>query len=101
MKYFINRQSGAASAAEAEEVGWDEESDDEAHTPNVIEATPVAKPKAPVLAKDRLEAPKPHDVLSQPDSEASYDFVSAATSKAGGSPRQIRKEEESEEEDWE
>jgi hypothetical protein len=49
-----------------------------------------------------LDIPRPHDVLSQPDSEASYDIVSAAASKAGGSPREIKRvDEESDEEDWE
>lgn len=40
-------------------------------------------------------------MLSQPDSDASYDLVSGAASRAGGSPRDIKKVEESDEEDWE
>ncbi|MCJ1312523.1 hypothetical protein MMC25_006197 [Agyrium rufum] len=43
------------------------------------------------------------DQHSQPDSDASYDLVSGATSRAPGSPKEERKkeEEESDEEDWE
>lgn len=45
---------------------------------------------------------KPSDVRSQPDSEASYDLVSGAPSRAGGSPKEMKKVDESEEEDdWE
>ena len=45
---------------------------------------------------------KPSDVMSQPDSEASYDLVSGAASRAGGSPKEIKKiEEDSDEDDWE
>jgi hypothetical protein len=104
-----NKSLGAASNAAEEEVGWDEESEDEAHTPNAEGSTPTlkSKPRLPSvppasLKSPNLEAPRPHDVLSQPDSEASYDIVSATASKAGGSPREIKRvEEESDEEDWE
>jgi hypothetical protein len=105
---MLNLHPGAATNAN-EEVGWDEESEDETNTPNAEGSTPTlkSKPKLPPSApspaiRSNLEAPRPHDVLSQPDSEASYDIISAATSKAGGSPREIKRvEEESDEEDWE
>jgi hypothetical protein len=97
-------------------VGWDEDSDDE--TPNAelegstatlgkkTETTDPATPKASSKkfsgkSKPTLEPPRPHDVLSQPDSDASYDLVSAATSKAGGSPRDVKTIEEDSDEDWE
>jgi hypothetical protein len=98
-----------AATNDNEEVRWDEESEDETNTPNAEGSTPTlkSKPKLPSVVhppalKGNLEVPRPHDVLSQPDSEASYDIISAATSKAGGSPREIKRvEEESDEEDWE
>ena len=111
---------GAASNV-AEEVGWDEDSDEENDTPNAeIEGSTATLGKRIVLptdpttpkasnskknsqskAKPTLEPPRPHDVLSQPDSDASYDLVSAATSRAGGSPRDVKTIEEESDEDWE
>lgn len=100
-------------------MGWDEDSDDEDHPKT------VAKPKAapgktvsnessttlhpatqvpdPALLKPS-EPRKSHDEKSQADSDASYDVVGAASgapSRAPGSPRESRKGDDSEEEDWE
>ena len=51
------------------------------------------------------EGRRSHDRQSQPDSDASYDLVSGATSRAPGSPKddkaKERKADESDEEDWE
>jgi hypothetical protein len=50
------------------------------------------------------EGRRSHDRQSQPDSDASYDVVSGATSRAPGSPKEDKakeKKEESDEEDWE
>lgn len=51
------------------------------------------------------EGRRSHDRQSQPDSDASYDLVSGATSHAPGSPKEEKskekRDEESEEEDWE
>jgi hypothetical protein len=54
------------------------------------------------------EGRKSNDQHSQPDSDASYDLVSGATSKAPGSPKEgkengeaVKKDNESDEEDWE
>jgi hypothetical protein len=97
---YTNHESGAVSNAKEEEVGWDEESDEEdANTPNASRSTTTlpkgAKPP-PVATHLR-----PSDVLSQPDSDASYDLVSGAASRAGGSPKEMKRVDESDEEDWE
>jgi hypothetical protein len=52
--------------------------------------------------KLKSEGRRSHDRQSQPDSDASYDLVSGATSRAPGSPKEEKaKERESDEEDWE
>ncbi|KAF2670429.1 BSD-domain-containing protein [Microthyrium microscopicum] len=92
---------GAVSNANEEGVAWDEDSDEEdTSTPNASRSTPtLPKGDKPLPISSNL---KPSDVLSQPDSDASYDLVSGAASRAGGSPREIKRIEESdEEEDWE
>jgi hypothetical protein len=104
-----------ATANETEEVGWDEDSDDEqegkASTPH-IEAEPknlvaqntndssstVNQSKSGASGL-KPEARRSHDEKSVADSEASYDIVSGATSRAASSPKE-RKTEESDE-DWE
>lgn len=56
-------------------------------------------------ADDKLlkpaESRKSHDEKSQADSDASYDVVSGAPSRAPNSPKESRKGDDSEEEDWE
>ncbi|KAF1981525.1 BSD domain protein [Aulographum hederae CBS 113979] len=118
-----------ASALPTDEPSWDEDSDsdqdDHTATPNPRSSTttlqaPVPEtsstPTPPSQAKP-AEALKPDDKdipgrrrsgdqLSQPDSDASYDLVSGATSRAPGSPREEKTrvgkvDEESDEEDWE
>lgn len=59
-----------------------------ADTPNADANTQTLKPSEPRRSQD---------AHSQPDSDASYDLVSGATSRAPGSPRK----EDEEEEDWE
>jgi hypothetical protein len=55
--------------------------------------------------KLKPEGRRSHDRQSQPDSDASYDLVSGASSRAPGSPKEEKakekKDEESDEEDWE
>jgi len=101
-------------------VGWDEDSDDEqtTSTPQGEKAEPSVSQQAndstttlqPVAAaeSDTLKPAtgrRSHDRQSQPDSDASYDLVSGATSRAPGSPKEDRpkekKSDESDEEDWE
>ncbi|MCJ1417350.1 hypothetical protein MMC32_003693 [Xylographa parallela] len=114
-----------------EEVGWDEDSDEEPSTPQA--KTPSTLPKlsnatsASTLTASTTIAPtssaeetstaetdtlkpneprKSQDQHSQPDSDASYDLVSGATSQAPPSPREDKKDhadknDDDEEEDWE
>jgi hypothetical protein len=87
-------------------VGWDEESDDEAANTPVAAGSTTLQPKAAPKSDDSLlkpsvASPRSHDVLSQPDSDASYDIVSGAPSRAGGSPKESKIDEHSDEEDWE
>ncbi|KAK5013646.1 hypothetical protein LTR16_004207 [Cryomyces antarcticus] len=107
-----------ASAEEEEQITWDassssgdEDDDDESLTPNP--ATPSLQPTSPHPIHEST-APQPtvstptdtdhlnptaephlsHDERSQADSDASYDIVSGATSRAPGSPRGLDKEKE-------
>lgn len=113
--------TGAASTEE--EVAWDEDSDSEGSTtPNNAAASSTttltknnaasASTKAEVQdSKGETDTLKPtesrrsHDQQSQAGSDASYDIVSGASSRAPGSPTQEAKvkavAEESDEEDWE
>ncbi|TKA61328.1 hypothetical protein B0A49_09923 [Cryomyces minteri] len=112
-------QHTGASAEEEEQVTWDassssgdEDDDDESLTPNP--AAPSLQPTSPHPIHEST-APQPtastptdtdhlkptaeprlsHDERSQADSDASYDIVSGATSRAPGSPRGLDKEKES------
>ena len=110
--------TGAATAEE--DVGWDEESDDETSIkadapamvsigrPASVESSTTIHPPPPnTIGHPHLkvsETRKSHDEKSQADSDASYDVVGAASgapSHAPGSPKDSRKGDESEEEDWE
>lgn len=100
-------------AAEAnEEVGWDEDSEDEAAPANkpvrpasVESSTTIHPPKADDNATLKPSEPrKSHDEKSQADSDTSYDVVGAASgvpSQAPSSPKEARKADDSDEEDWE
>lgn len=99
------------AASTEEEVGWDEDSDDEAgpaktakiDRPPSTESSMTINPPAKPASKS-TEARKSNDEKSQADSEASYDIVGARSgvpSQAPNSPKEIRKGEESDEEDWE
>lgn len=114
----------SVAASAEEEVGWDEDSDDEAAPSKATEhkrpastesSTTIHPPSAtaqtapPVPGQQTLLKPteprKSNDERSQPDSDTSYDVVGAASgnpSQAPNSPREARKsEDDSEEEDWE
>ncbi|KAJ9640774.1 hypothetical protein H2204_003063 [Knufia peltigerae] len=122
-----------ASANDTEEVGWDEDSDDDQvekqdgtqqKAPKVLVAqntndssttlhqTPTAQD--PGSLKPDSSGRRSHDEKSVADSDASYDLVSGATSRAPGSPKDdvvggakgatgvgADKIDESDEEDWE
>ncbi|KAL2428492.1 hypothetical protein ABEF91_008702 [Exophiala dermatitidis] len=113
-----------ASAHDTEEVGWDEDTDDEqgsASTPQLQQDQPPPKVLVAQNTSDSSTTVHPssaatdsgslkpetagrrsHDEKSVADSDASYDLVSGATSRAPGSPKDdLPKVEESDEEDWE
>ena len=99
-------------------MGWDEDSDDEtstkvakskveparsASTASSTTLHPATQTPDATLLKPE-ETRKSHDEKSQADSDGSYDVVGAASgapSHAPGSPKDSRKGDDSEEEDWE
>jgi hypothetical protein len=102
-----------ASANDTETVAWDEDSDaedDKPSTPQIKE--PQTSTSHPTndsnttlnQVKDagglKPEGRRSHDEKSVADSEASYDIVSGAPSRAASSPKE-KTVEESDEEDWE
>ena len=120
---------GAAKDPE-EEVRWDEDSDDEpstdtqsktatsaakspstaADTASIASSSTINPPAAESTANKDTELLKPSESRksnehSQADSDASYDLISGATSRAPGSPKEEKKKEsvaeQSDEEDWE
>jgi len=113
----------ASTPADEEEVAWDEDSDEDTSDdePTNKSATnlaasretlkPVADSTPKQAADDHLKPAQPrrsNDEKSVADSDASYDVVSGATSRAPsrapGSPPQDKKKaiaEESDEDDWE
>ncbi|KAL6714304.1 hypothetical protein ACLMJK_007727 [Lecanora helva] len=127
-----------AAKSPTESISWDDDSDsDQPSTPQQPGSTtpsvkPPTQPPAPAdsQASSTTTIPQPpssssttepaslkpndsrnsEDLHSQPGSDASYDLVSGATSRAPGSPKEARggngsgiggKAEEDEEEDWE
>lgn len=100
--------SAGASNQEEEDVAWDDEDDDDNPTPNKAAASSTTTLNAPAQNADK-ELPKPKsprrshedENKSVADSDASYDIVSGATSRATGSPKEKRKEDEDSEDDWE
>lgn len=119
--YFLRHSVEAAEerrrellkAAEAEEeVGWDEDSEDEAapstkpQRPASVESSTTIHPSKPAdnATLKPTEPRKSHDEKSQADSDTSYDVVGAASgvpSQAPSSPKEARKADDSDEEDWE
>ncbi|KAK0709749.1 hypothetical protein B0T26DRAFT_652745 [Lasiosphaeria miniovina] len=101
------------AASAEEEVGWDEDSDDEAAGPSKVtkadrpgsstSSITIHPPTAQALLKPN-EPRKSNDEKSQADSDASYDVVGARSgvpSQAPNSPKDSRKGDDSDEEDWE
>lgn len=102
---FNELTSPASSTNDTEEVGWDEDSDDDSpSTPQIME--PAASNVTPIHLSSSADASsntaissgqhlkvesgsrRSHDEKSVADSDASYDLVSGATSRAPGSPRE-------------
>ncbi|TQS38447.1 hypothetical protein Golomagni_01046 [Golovinomyces magnicellulatus] len=102
---------GAVEPSTQEDFGWDEESDDESEVesktitgPISAESSVTLHPKTQLKEERQLkpeESRKSQDDKSMADSDASYDVVGTASAIAPGSPQEIRKIDESEEEDWE
>jgi len=103
------------AAENDEEIRWDEDSDsDDALTPHDANSsqTTLKQPKSREQSasgqKDSsetatlkpVEPRKSNDQHSQTGSDASYDIVSGASSRAPGSPKEAKKEDDSDE-DWE
>ena len=108
----LTLQSGAATDPE-EEVAWDDEDEDDTSTPNqAINNNKAASESTTTLnattANDALKAPSPRrshedESKSVASSDASYDIVSGATSRATGSPKEEKKEvgKDDSDDDWE
>lgn len=110
-------------------MAWDEDSDSESDSPSTPQVTidQAGGTSPPSESPTSMNAPRPpsgnetlkatehrssNDQQSQADSDASYDLVSGATSRAPSSPRQREKsastassaakpDDDSDEEDWE
>ena len=102
-----------ATANDTEEVAWDEDSDDEDDknstpqtavpqlvTQNTNDSSATVNQSRPAVAGGlKPEGRRSHDEKSVADSEASYDIVSGAPSRAASSPKEKKAEES--DEDWE
>ncbi|KAK5166954.1 uncharacterized protein LTR77_007683 [Saxophila tyrrhenica] len=111
------RREVLKGAAQEEEVAWDDEDEDEpadaSTTPSAVKSNHAASASTSTLtqpANDSLRPASPRrsheDAKSVADSDASYDIVSGATSRAMGSPKEEKKEavkgaDESDDDDWE
>jgi hypothetical protein len=109
-------QVAGAASHPSEDIAWDEDSEDENSTTPVATAQSTGtlkKPTKPETAEkddDDTATLKPaeprrsNDLNSMAGSDASYDIVSGANSRAPGSPTtavDLKKVDESDEEDWE
>ncbi|KAI6860698.1 BSD-domain-containing protein [Hortaea werneckii] len=102
---------GAAAQPEEEEVGWGSDNEDESATPQAKSGKPTNDSSTTLNAtagsssNDLLKPKEPRrstDDKSVADSDASYDIVSGATSRAAGSPKEEKKEKSEEsDDDWE
>ena len=95
---------GAATDAD-DEVDWDDDEEDRSATPNVKPSnTSTTTLRATPSTAEHLQAPRrshEEENKSVADSDASYDMVSGATTGAASSPKEAKKDDESDEEDWE
>ncbi|KFH46362.1 BSD domain-containing protein C22A12.14c-like protein [Hapsidospora chrysogenum ATCC 11550] len=100
------------AAAEEDEVGWGDDSDDDEtadakpeapQKPASVTSSTTIQPAATEGTLKPVESRKSNDERSQADSEASYDVVGAAsgmTSQAPSSPKDSKKADDSDD-DWE
>ena len=111
MNWFLG-----AAADTSEEVAWDDEDDDNeaSSTPNAsnasnaVKSSHAASASTTTLTQGGLKASEPRrshedEAKSVADSDASYDIVSGATSRAMGSPKEEKRSgrDESDDDDWE
>jgi hypothetical protein len=102
------------AASAEEEVGWGDESDDEAapvkpadkplRPDSTASSTTIHPPASEKTHLKPSEPRKSHDEKSQADSDTSYDLVGAASgnpSQAPSSPKDSRKVDDSDDEEWE
>ncbi|KAI6848492.1 BSD-domain-containing protein [Hortaea werneckii] len=103
---------GAAAQPEEEEVGWGSDNEDESAAlqaksgkPTNDSSTTLNATAGSSSSNDLLKPKEPRrstDDKSVADSDASYDIVSGATSRAAGSPKEEKKEKSEEsDDDWE
>lgn len=97
-----------ATAETEEEVAWDDDEEEESTTPqpNAKASESTTTLNAPATTSNDLLKPKEsrrseEENKSVADSDASYDIVSGATSRAMGSPKDKEKKEDESDDDWE
>lgn len=110
------KDCSVTAASAEEEVGWDEDSEDEAAGPSddtkkdrpaSTESSTTIHPPSAAAAQTLLKPSAPrksNDEKSQADSDVSYDVVGVTSgnpSQAPNSPKESRKGDDSDEEDWE
>ena len=110
---ILNTFSLGAAADTSEEVAWDDEDDENeaSSTPNAVKSSHAASASTTTLTQPTVAGLKPSEprrshedeAKSVADSDASYDIVSGATSRAMGSPREEKRsgKDESDDDDWE
>lgn len=104
----VNSFTGATANPE-EEVAWDDDDDEESTTPNPTAKSAKASASTTTLTNPAADSDhlKPgrnssDENKSVADSDASYDIVSGAASRAQGSPREEKKKDaEESDDDWE
>lgn len=103
------------AAAAEDEVAWDDDSEEENEDEDEDETPPRSERPASIASAMTINPPaqnslksaeprKSNDEKSQADSEASYDVVGQAsgmTSQAPNSPKDTKKDDDSDDEDWE
>lgn len=95
-----------AHTEDEEPVGWDDDSENESESPSTPQvSSSSSKNNIPATgtttdAQQKREPRHSNDQQSQPDSESSYDVVSATASRTPGSPKEKSPKEDSDD-DWE
>ncbi|KAK4635002.1 BSD domain-containing protein [Fulvia fulva] len=101
-----------ATADTEEEVAWDDDDEEESSTPQPPHATNSKASESTTTLNAPAPATTAHLKPNEPrrsddenksvaDSDASYDVVSGATSRAQGSPKEAAKKDDESDDDWE